>query len=263
MKIYTIKSVMPFKSTFRLMSLVIATLFMQSCDLIDNEDDAEPEETEWSYEDTDWTKLGYSECGGKVESPINIETNSTVKAQLAPLVFDYAAVPATIVNTGHTIQANVKRKNFFSVNGAKFQLMQFHFHHLSEHKVNGTAYDMELHLVNQDSVTGNLAVVGVFLKQGAANAELAKFFNNLPATKNQEMVVNDNINLLNLMPANKKYYTYTGSLTTPPCTQGVNWVILKTPIEISADQISAFAKLYANDARPVQPLNNRRVLESL
>ena len=263
MKTYTIHSVMPLKSTFRLMSLVIATLFMQSCDLIDKEDDAEPEETDWSYEDTDWTKLGFSECGGKVESPINIETNTTIKAQLAPLVFNYAAVPATVVNTGHTIQANVKRGNFISVNGAEFQLMQFHFHHRSEHTVNGTAYDMELHLVNQDSVSGNLAVLGVFLKQGAANAELAKFFNILPATKNQEVIVNENINLVNLMPANKQYYTYTGSLTTPPCTQGVDWVILKTPLEISADQISAFAKLYANDARPVQPLNNRRVLESL
>jgi len=263
MKIYTTNTLMSFKYTFRLMSFVIATLFVQSCDLIDKEDDAEPEETEWSYEDTDWTKLGYSECGGKVESPIDIETNSTIKAQLAPLVFNYAAAPATVVNTGHTIQANVKRGNFFTVNGARFQLMQFHFHHLSEHKVNGTAYDMELHLVNQDSVSGNLAVVGVFLKQGTANAELAQVFGNLPAVKGQEIILNNNINLINLLPANRQYYTYTGSLTTPPCTQGVEWVILKTPLEISADQISAFTKLYNNDARPVQPLNNRQVLESI
>jgi len=263
MKIYTINSVMPLKSTFRLMSLIIATLFMQACSLLDDEDEAEPEETEWSYENTDWTKLGFSECGGKVESPINIETDKTIKALLAPLSFNYAAVPATVVNTGHTIQANVKRGNFFSVNGARFQLMQFHFHHLSEHQIDGNAYDMELHLVNQDSVSGNLAVVGVFLKQGAANAELAKVFNNLPATKNQEIVLTENINLVDLLPANQQYYTYTGSLTTPPCTQGVDWIILKTPLELSADQISAFTKLYNNDARPVQPLNNREVLESL
>ena len=254
---------MPLGSTFRLMVLAVATLFMPACSLLDDEDEAEPEETEWSYEDTDWTKLGYSECGGKVESPIDIITNKTIKAQLAPLLFNYASAPATVVNTGHTIQVNVKRGNTVSVNEAKLTLMQFHFHHLSEHKVNGTAYDMELHLVNQDSVTGNLAVVGVFLKQGAANAELAKVFDNLPATKGQEIVLSNNINLINLLPTNQKYYQYTGSLTTPPCTQGVDWFVMKTPLEISADQINAFAKLYGNDARPVQPLNNRMVLESL
>ena len=236
---------------------------MQACSLFDDEDEAEPEETEWSYEDTDWTKLGFSECGGKVESPINIETDKPIKALLTPLTFNYAAAPATVVNTGHTIQANVKRGNFFSVNGSRFQLMQFHFHHLSEHHIDGNAYDMELHLVNQDSASGNLAVVGVFLRQGAANAELAKVFNNLPATKNQEIVLTENINLVNLLPTNRQYYTYTGSLTTPPCTQGVDWVILKTPLELSADQISAFTMLYNNDARPVQSLNNRQVLESL
>jgi len=263
MKNFTINSGMPLRSTLRFMFLVMAALFIQACSLFDNEDEAEPEETEWSYEDTDWTKLGYSECGGKVESPINIETDKTIKAQLTPLVFTYAAVPATIVNTGHTIQANVKRGNSITVNGTKFTLMQFHFHHLSEHKINGNAYDMELHLVNQDSVTGNLAVVGVFLKQGAANTELAKVFDNLPPTKNQEMVLSSSVNLVSLLPVNRQYYNYTGSLTTPPCTQGVDWFVLKTPLEISADQINAFAKLYGNDARPVQSLNNRPVLESL
>jgi len=263
MQKYTSNLIMPLGSTFRLMVLAVATLFMPACSLLDDEDEAEPEETEWSYEDTDWTKLGYSECGGKVESPIDIITNKTIKAQLAPLLFNYASAPATVVNTGHTIQVNVKRGNTVSVNEAKLTLMQFHFHHLSEHKVNGTAYDMELHLVNQDSVTGNLAVVGVFLKQGAANAELAKVFDNLPATKGQEIVLSNNINLINLLPTNQKYYQYTGSLTTPPCTQGVDWFVMKTPLEISADQINAFAKLYGNDARPVQPLNNRMVLESL
>jgi len=254
---------MPLGSTFRLILIVVATFIMPACNLIDNEDETEPEATEWSYEDTDWTKLGYSECGGKVESPINIETDKTIKTQLAPLLFNYASAPATVVNTGHTIQVNVQRGNTVEVNEAKLTLMQFHFHHLSEHKVNGTAYDMELHLVNQDSVTGNLAVVGVFLKQGATNTELASLFDNLPATKGQEFVLSNNLNLDNLLPTNQKYYNYTGSLTTPPCTQGVDWFVMKTPLEVSADQINAFAKLYGNDARPVQPLNNRTVLESL
>jgi len=263
MKKYTSNLVMPLGSTLRLMVLAVTTLFMPACSLIEDEEEAEPEETEWSYEDTDWTKLGYSECGGKVESPIDIVTNNTIKAQLAPILFNYTSVPGTVVNTGHTIQVNVKRGNTITINGANYTLMQFHFHHLSEHKVNGNAYDMELHLVNQDSVSGNLAVVGVFLQEGTANAELAKVFDNLPATKGQEVVLSSNINLPDLLPTNQKYYQYIGSLTTPPCSQGVNWFVMKTPLEISSGQINAFAQLYGNDARPVQPLNNRMVLESL
>ena len=141
--------------------------------------------------------------------------------------------------------------------------MQFHFHHKSEHTVNGSAYDMEMHIVHQDTVTSNLVVVGIFLKEGDTNTFLEKIWSAIPSEVNKEVVSTERIDLVNALPSDLKYYTYTGSLTTPPCSQGIDWVVLKEPMEISAEQIEKFSSIHENNARPTQPLNNRQVVEGI
>lgn len=217
----------------------------------------------WEYEHPDWQNEGYTDCGGRVESPINIDTQKTIKAHLPALSLNYNPFNFKIVDNGHTIQVINAGTNKLTVDGTVFEFKQFHFHHASEHAINGVKADLELHLVHQDPTNGNLMVLGVMLKKGAANAALQKVWDNIPATKEQEVTTSVSLNLNDLLPASKKYYTYTGSLTTPPCTDGIEWIILEDPITVSAEQIETFTKRYENNARPLQPLNNRFVLQDI
>lgn len=225
-------------------------------------DDPKPA-SHWDYEHPDWQNEGYTDCGGKVESPINIDTSKTIKAHMPPLAFDYNPFNFTIVDNGHTIQVINTGANKLTLDGTQFDFKQFHFHHTGEHAVNGIKGDMELHLVHADPITGNLLVLAVVIKEGAANTTIEKVWNNIPAIKEKEVATAISLNLNDLLPANKKYYTYTGSLTTPPCTDGIEWIILKQPITMSKEQIETFAHSYENNARPLQPLNNRYVLEEM
>ena len=147
------------------------------------------------------------------------------------------------------------------LDGVPYKLVQFHFHTPSEEHINGKAYPMVMHLVHKND-KGELAVVGVMLKQGKANAALKPFFDNLPQAEGEKKVLDASFNIANLLPAKRDYFKYMGSLTTPPCSEGVRWQVLKQPIDVSNNQIHAFQKLYKHNARPVQPLNGREVEQS-
>jgi carbonic anhydrase len=141
-------------------------------------------------------------------------------------------------------------------------LKQFHFHHPSEEHVNGKGYDMVAHLVHADD-DGHLAVVAVLLKSGAGNALLASIWKNFPAEKEKSIEnASVSVNAWDLLPSDHAYYTFLGSLTTPPCSEGVTWYVLKTPVQLSSEQVAAFAKVYPRNARPIQPLNGRELLVS-
>jgi carbonic anhydrase len=222
----------------------------------------------WGYSGADgpdhWADLepDYAECkSGHRESPIDI-----VGAQLADLPrihFDYKLAPLKVINNGYTIQFNYESGSSITINGTALPLVQFHFHHVSENEIDGKKYDMELHFVHVDAAANRTAVVAVFIKSGAENAPLRDLWSHIPHDKGKEVeykkVV---INAADLLPADQNYYTFDGSLTIPPCKEGVKWFVLKTPIEASPAQIAAFAKLYPDNARPIQPTNGREIHES-
>jgi carbonic anhydrase len=164
-----------------------------------------------------------------------------------------------ILNNGHTIQVNVAPGSTAIVNGQRYDLLQFHFHHPSEHLLSGKAQDLEVHFVHK-AASGALAVIGVFITPGAANATLQAVFDAMPAKEGPEVATSATIDPDQLLSSGP-YYRYMGSLTTPPCSEGLTWSVFEKPITASKDQILAFAKLFANNARPVQPLNNRFLLE--
>ena len=227
-----------------------------------------PWRTPWTYEGAGhWSDLDpeYAACDiGKEQSPIDIRNAQT--AELPALRFDYKSGPLKyVINNGHTIRVNYhdtpENGNFLIAGDKRYQLTQFHFHHPSEEYIHGKPYDMVVHLMHQAS-DGNVAGVAVLLKAGSANATIQRIWQHMPKIEGQEEVAGVEVNPAGLLPADAGYYTYMGSQTAPPCNEGVTWFVLKTPVEISAEEINAFAKLYPHDVRPIQPLNGRVVKES-
>jgi carbonic anhydrase len=210
-----------------------------------------------------WAEMdpAFETCGkGQHQSPINIQ--KTEKAQLPALNFQYAVAAPTIWNNGHTVQVNLPAGSKLTVGDQSYDLLQFHFHDPSEESLNGKRFPMVAHFVHKNAA-GQLGVVGVLIKAGKPNAALAGVFEHLPR-EGEKITVDDlALNLAQLIPANHAYYSFEGSLTTPPCSEGVNWMVLKTPIELSPAQIQAFSKLVKFNARPIQKLNDRVVKESL
>ncbi len=221
----------------------------------------------WSYSGSDgpdhWGDLdkGFSTCQlGHHQSPIDIRAPRP--ADLPPIQFAYRPAPLHIVNNGHTIQVNYAPGSFIIVGNQRYQLTQFHFHHPSEERINGKSFEMVAHLVHA-APGGALAVVAVLLDPGAANPLIANLWQHLPAHEGPEQKLDDvRIDATGLLPADRSYYTFSGSLTTPPCTEDVTWFVLKTPERIAQSQADAFGKIYPRDARPIQPLNGREVLAS-
>jgi carbonic anhydrase len=221
----------------------------------------------WSYGGKDgpshWGELDktFSACKvGHKQSPIDIRAPKA--ADLPPIQFAYQPTPLHIVNNGHTIQVNYAPGSFVTIGDARYQLTQFHFHHPSEERINGKGFEMVAHLVHA-TPDGALAVVAVLLDAGAANPMIARLWQHLPAHEGPEQTLDDlQIDVTELLPQDRGYYTFTGSLTTPPCTEDITWFVLKTPGRISQRQADAFAKIYPRDARPIQPLYGREVLAS-
>lgn len=219
----------------------------------------------WGYEGHAgpeyWSNLSqeFSTCGsGKRQSPIDI--NGSMSAGLNPIQFDYRSAQLDILNNGHTIQVNRNEGSSITVDGQRYDLLQFHFHTPSENTVGGKPYDMEMHLVHKND-KGELAVVGVFLKAGADNSVLNKAWTHMPRhAGDRKQVDSVSINPADLLPANLSYNHFNGSLTTPPCSEGVKWFVMKSPVEVSRSQVKQFASVVGNNARPVQPLNKRFVL---
>jgi carbonic anhydrase len=199
---------------------------------------------------------GFAACKtGKMQSPIDIK--GTTPGDLPPITFAYKAAPLKIVDNGHTIQVNVPPGSSIGVGDKSYELVQFHFHRPSEERINGKAADMDVHLVHRGP-DGKLAVVAVLLKKSKAHPLIETLWIHLPADKEKEHAVGGvSIDPSALIPADHGYYTFAGSLTTPPCTEGVTWYVLKSPAEVSAAEVTRFGKLYRRNARPVQPLNDR------
>ncbi len=219
----------------------------------------------WSYEGDSapqyWGKLdgSYAACAtGMQQSPIDINTGKIAKGTLPPLQFHYQSGPATITNNGHAIQVTPGRGGSITLDNKDYQLVQFHFHAPSEEKINGKPADMVVHLVHK-AADGALAVVAVLIETGAENPALAPIFAAMPAQANTTITLNTPVNPATLLPAKASYYHYKGSLTTPPCSEGVSWQIMTTPITLSPQQLNNFHQIYPMNARPVQPLNGRPV----
>jgi len=221
----------------------------------------------WTYEGKEgpkyWGQLdpAYATCAaGHAQSPIDIK--HAKPAELPPLTFAYNSVPLNIINNGHTIQVNYAPGSTLTVGDKTFMLKQFHFHHPSEEHINGRGFDLVAHLVHDDG-SGHLAVVAVLFNTGPSNALLDAVWRNIPAqTEKATDVPSVSLNVKDLLPTDHGYYTFPGSLTTPPCSEGVTWYVLKNESTLSPEQVAVFAKLYPRNARPIQPLYDREVLET-
>ena len=197
---------------------------------------------------------------GLQQSPIDL--HNAIGANLENIKIDYQPVPLSILNDGYTIQVNTAGENTIKLDGEVFELLQFHFHYPSEHTLDGKPYPMEVHFVHANT-KGELAVLGVFFKEGTENAALAPVWQAIPAQKTEPKEIADvMVDIAELLPSDHNMYRYFGSLTTPPCSEIVKWVVFQKPITISTAQIAQFKKILPPSARPVQPLERRFVLQS-
>ncbi|HLL40670.1 MAG TPA: carbonic anhydrase family protein [Rubrobacteraceae bacterium] len=219
------------------------------------------EEAEWGYEGeigpAYWGELSsdYATCAtGTEQSPVDIP--SSAPTDPANLRFDYQPTELNVVNDGHVFKTAYDSGSSLRVDGRDYKLEEFHFHNPSDHTIDGDAAPMGLHLVHKDD-QGEVAVVDVSIVEGARNTALAPFFDNLPAAKGEMTLRGATIDAAEFLPYNQSYWRYDGSLTTPPCTEGVKWFVMTTPVEVSAEQIAAHNAIYSGNARPTQPMNGR------
>lgn len=228
---------------------------------------ARAETYDWSYTGATgpehWGELSpeFSTCGlGEEQSPIDLR--QPVKSHPGDVVIDYQQTPLRIINNGHTIQVNVGPGSTVTLNKQTFTLKQFHFHHPSEHTVDGIKLPMELHLVHAND-QGELAIIGIFLVEGDPNPILKSVWEAMPSQPSEEITVASTmVNLAALVPEEGARFRYLGSLTTPPCAEAVQWVVFQSPLEVSRTQVTAFQSLFPLNARPVQPRNRRFLLEA-
>lgn len=220
----------------------------------------------WSYSGKTgpekWSGLGADnqQCKeGQFQSPIDIPDAKTRKGDFPSMLFNYKPSPLKIIDDGHTVQVNYAPGSSFSIDGKRYELLQFHFHKPSEEKIDGKGHEMDVHLVHRGP-DGKPAYIAVLIDSGKENRAFKPVMNNLPKEKGKEITVDRvTINALDLLPDSKEYYRYTGSLTTPPCTEDVTWFVLKTPVSITADSVARFGRAYPMNARPVQPVNGRDI----
>ncbi|MCY0964068.1 carbonic anhydrase [Parathalassolituus penaei] len=216
----------------------------------------------WEYEGAEgpehWGDLdaAYTACKvGKNQSPVDI--SGGVDAELPPITFNYVTRGDTVLNNGHTVQVNYLPGSSIEVNGHKYELKQFHFHAPSENTINGESFPMEGHFVHADA-DGNLAVVGVMFREGEMNDTLQIAWDQLPMEASEPEALTGTLNAARMLPDNRDYYQFSGSLTTPPCSEGVNWMVLKGVVTASPEQLKQFtAAVHHANNRPVQPLNAR------
>ena len=249
------------------------TFVLAACS--DSPRDASPNATpEWHYEGAEgpahWASLSptFAACGeGQHQSPIDI-TQATPAATPelrtsfppAELRIAHHGHIADGLNNGHTIQINYPDAETLNLGGTAYELVQYHFHGPSEHTVDGKHFPMEMHLVHK-SAGDKLAVVGVFIAEGAHNKAFDPVWANLPGQKGVETHYSDvTVDVDALLPNARTSYRYDGSLTTPPCSEGVSWIVMTTPIELSREQLSAFTHVINDNSRPVQKLNGRMIL---
>ncbi|MEA0763467.1 carbonic anhydrase [Xanthomonas campestris] len=224
---------------------------------------------EWGYTGPEgaehWAELAKENalCGnGQQNSPIDLK--DAIDATLGKLKLDYGAVPLVVRNTGHSIQLDLHAGGTMRVGGKQYDALQLHFHHPSEHLLKGRRFPMEAHIVHQGP-DGTLGVLAIFFETGKANPAFQRVLDAMPSDKNQTRQVADALVRASdfLPPANQRsFYRYEGSLTTPPCSETVDWVVLSQPVQVSREQINAFERVYPFNARPLQPLDRRFLLKS-
>jgi carbonic anhydrase len=222
--------------------------------------------SQWDYSGVDgpesWGRLSsdFAKCSSGVrQSPIDIRDG--FKVELDAVKFDYKPSAFRVIDNGHTVQVNVEPGNSIEVMGRRYELVQFHFHRPSEERIDGKQFDMDVHLVHRD-IEGRLAVVAVLLERGSAQPLVQSVWNNLPLEKGEELAAPGPMNPVDLLPTERSYVTYMGSLTTPPCSEGVLWMVMKKPVPVSPQQIDIFSRLYPMNARPIQSASGRMIKES-
>lgn len=258
-------------SARRLLLLVPLVLLATGCNLEERvhhyfmKEEA-PHKAEWGYSGAEgpshWGELSpdYALAStGRSQSPIDL--TGAAHADLPALEFDYRPVSVNVVFNGHSIQENESGSSSLTVGGKRFSLEQFHFHSPSEHTVDGRHSPMEMHLVHKGA-DGEVAVVGVMIEAGEENAALELLWQNLPTVENRANRTEMQIDVGAVLPADHDYLHYTGSFTTPPCTEDVRWMMMRQPIQLSKAQIAAFRAIINNNNRPVQPLNGRAIESS-
>lgn len=224
----------------------------------------------WSYAGASgpdhWGSLDDADiaCGkGERQSPIDLDSHTIKTGQSGKFRINYEAGAVALLNNGHTVQADVSdAADTLIFEGSTYRLAQFHFHTPSEHTIDGKRYPLEIHFVNKDA-EGHITVVGVLVREGAQNKDLAAAFSALPANEapaGEHAGKPTQVDLADLLPSDHKAFVYNGSLTTPPCTEGVHWIVMAQPIEMSQAQIAAFAKIFHDNHRPLQKVNGREIV---
>lgn len=221
-------------------------------------------EVHWDYEGANgpeaWGKLSpeFQACSmGREQTPIDLKNG--IRAEPGIISYAYKRMPVRILNNGHTIQVNCPAGSQAQIAGQTYDLLQYHFHHPSEHILSGQRFELEMHLVHRNKA-GELAVIGIFIRAGQANQTLQSIWQVMPTKASPEKWTSVSVNPDRLLPPNSTYFRYYGSLTTPPCSEGVLWTVYREPIEASEAQLKQFAQIFANNARPIQPLNRRFLL---
>jgi carbonic anhydrase len=255
-----------------LLPLLVLALVLTGCQSEPDQDDtATDTSTEtvaqdkatmtWSYSGdtgpTDWASLdaAYEACAGSKQSPVDLAADD--EAQDVNIELNYEAAQGTLTDTGHGVQVNVEGGTM-TIDGKPFALKQFHFHTPSEHTLDGQSYPVEAHLVHAAD-DGELAVLGIFYEEGEANDFLAPVWEDLGSKSDIQDADPMELNVANMLPSDRVTYTYSGSLTTPPCSEGVRWHVMQEPLTLSAQQLNALTSIYDGNNRPVQPLNDREL----
>ncbi|WP_295999080.1 carbonic anhydrase [Rugamonas sp.] len=222
--------------------------------------------THWAYEGEDgpanWNKVNvdWARCGsGSRQSPIDIRDG--MKVDLEQITFDYHPSSFSVTDNGHTVQVQVGGGNFITVQNRMYELTEFHFHRPSEERINGRGYEMVAHLVHRDG-EGHLAVLALLMERGKPQSAVQTVWNNLPLEKFDTAAPSIVLDPNDLLPQRRDYFTFMGSMTTPPCDEGVLWLVMKEPIQASPAQMALFSRLYPYNARPVQPSSGRIIKES-
>lgn len=232
-------------------------------------DSKEEEKKHWNYEGETgpehWAEIDQNDCGGSAQSPIDIIETETDKT-LLPIDFHYDTKTRIhdVVNNGHSIQFNFEPDDYIMIDGDKYELKQFHFHEPAEHTIRGIRYPLVVHMVHMNK-DGKYAVIAIMAQEDQQSNEAFEFLDKyLPVKVNESIKINEDFNINSVLPENRTYYTYTGSLTTPPCTEGVQWFIFKNSIGVSSKIIEDLRKIMpVNNFRNVQPLNGRIIKESI
>jgi carbonic anhydrase len=242
--------------------LIVILVFSSAC----SPQQAETASPHWTYEGEEgpshWGEFdeSYATCSaGMNQSPIDVLNPS--EQDLTNISFHYEPSELRILNNGHTVQVNYDPGSYIELDGTRYNVVQFHYHAPSEHTISGVSFPAELHIVHQNA-GGDLAVVGILLQEGTENAAYQPLISNLPTEPTDPKDAGVSINAIDLLPSVQTSFRYSGSLTTPPCTEGVSWLLMTTPVELSEQQLTSLDSLFEGGTnRPVQALNDRPLIE--